>query len=455
MIDFEKELANYGLTKELYELCLTDISDKVLGNNDLDWADIIEKYNLPIAKDTLRKASSQSIFGNVFVSEYFKNKNINSQINKSDNVEQASNAYRFTSSINKDGTITSDKLIEISEDALKNPNSLLKAHGFDTKEWELVSAKNNVWNVYSKKDGVCDLYSSKIVVKPRTNISLDEIKEFYEGLITEYSSPIVKKYVNPQNGMMLLLPIMDLHLGKFSECDIVGDSSYNSQSAREYFNYIIDNVISRVQEMNIDKIIFPIGNDFFHYDRADGCTTKGTSQDIDSKHQSLFKDGVTLLIDGISKLSKELGTTVEVFYVPGNHDMVTSYHALMSLWCYFHNNENVIVDTMAAPRHYIEYGNSLLGFTHGDKEKKRISGIMQVEAREAWGRTKYHEWILGHLHSEHTTEENGVIIRHLSSVTGIDTWHHESGFVGAIRKCTCSLWDKEYGLDSMFNIVIN
>lgn len=33
--------------------------------------------------------------------------------------------------------------------------------------------------------------------------------------------------------------------------------------------------------------------------------------------------------------------------------------------------------------------------------------------------------------------------------------HHNSGYVGAIRKCTCFLWDKENGLDCTFNVVIN
>ena len=123
-----------------------------------------------MAKDTLRKASSQSIFGNVFVSEYFKNKSLSTSL---DNVERAKSTYKSESSINKDGTFSSDKLIVIKEDELKNPNSLLKAHGFDIREWELVSARNNIWNVYSKQDGVQELYSSKIVVKPRSGITLE------------------------------------------------------------------------------------------------------------------------------------------------------------------------------------------------------------------------------------------------------------------------------------------
>lgn len=60
---------------EQYDKCLSDIFDKVGKNNDLDWSDIIDTYNLPISKDTLRKASSQSLFGSVFVNEYLKDKN--------------------------------------------------------------------------------------------------------------------------------------------------------------------------------------------------------------------------------------------------------------------------------------------------------------------------------------------------------------------------------------------
>lgn len=450
LYNFEEELLKYGLTTETYEQCLEDISNKVLGKVDLDWSDIIDKYHLPMAKDTLRKASSQSIFGNVFVSEYFKDKSLSSTIS---DIDKAKLSYKSESSINKDGTLTSDKLIAIKEDELKNPNSLLNAHGFDIKEWELVSARNNIWNVYSKQDGIQELYSSKIVVKPRTEISLEEIKEFYNDLINTYSSPIVKKYEN-KNGLLFELPIVDLHLGKFSTSDIVKDE-YNTQIARDCFNKVIDTCISRLRGINIEKIIFPIGNDFFHFDTVGTTTTGGTPQDTDMKHQTLFKSGVLLLIDGITKLSNELKAPIEVFCVQGNHDFMTSYHAVMSLWCYFHNNENVIVDLSTSPRKYIEFGNCLIGYSHGEKEKKRIEKIMQVEAAESWGRTKFREFHLGHLHSEQVSEDGGVIIRNLSSVTGTDAWHHNSGYIGAIRKCTCFLWDKENGLDSTFNVVIN
>lgn len=76
ILDFNLEIAKYGLTNEKYENCLNDVFNKVRGENDLDWSEIVEKYNLPLAKDTLRKASSQSIFGSVFVNEYLKCKKL-------------------------------------------------------------------------------------------------------------------------------------------------------------------------------------------------------------------------------------------------------------------------------------------------------------------------------------------------------------------------------------------
>lgn len=69
--DFEKELSKYGLTCESYEALLKDCSDKVQKITDVEWAELISKYDLGVHYDTLRK-SSQFITGGAFVSEYYK-----------------------------------------------------------------------------------------------------------------------------------------------------------------------------------------------------------------------------------------------------------------------------------------------------------------------------------------------------------------------------------------------
>lgn len=75
MFDIEEELKKYGLTKETYEECLLDIEGKINGEQDLEWQDIVEKYNLPVHRDTLRKASN-TIFGGTFTAQYHREKNV-------------------------------------------------------------------------------------------------------------------------------------------------------------------------------------------------------------------------------------------------------------------------------------------------------------------------------------------------------------------------------------------
>ena len=54
MINFEEELQKYGLNAETYEQVCKDISDKLEGNNDLDWAEIHAclLYTSPSPRDT-------------------------------------------------------------------------------------------------------------------------------------------------------------------------------------------------------------------------------------------------------------------------------------------------------------------------------------------------------------------------------------------------------------------
>ena len=52
-----------------------------------------------------------------------------------------------TIELNKDGTQTSTRLIEMAEEDAKDVNFLLKAHGYDIGTWELVSARNNIWQI--------------------------------------------------------------------------------------------------------------------------------------------------------------------------------------------------------------------------------------------------------------------------------------------------------------------
>ena len=275
----------------------------------------------------------------------------------------------------------------------------------------------------------------------------DYFLEKIHRLVTEhewkYERPEVPLRPVATSGLMLEVPIVDLHVAKLAWAPETGEN-YDIKIAERRFMDVIHDVIERAQKYEFEQVVFPIGNDFFNYDSVDGATTKGTPQDNDSRWAKMFLKGRELLITAVDLLSQI--APVKVFQIPGNHDYVTSWYAVVCLHDWFRNDENVTVDISPQSRKYVEFGKCLIGFTHGDKEKKRIFGNMQVEVPEAWGRTLYREWHTGHLHHEVVKEEHGVKVRSLSSVTATDAWHYVSGYVGALAVSQSFVWDKEKGL---------
>ena len=166
----------------------------------------------------------------------------------------------------------------------------------------------------------------------------------------------------------------------------------------------------------------------------------------------MFDTALELMVDTIATLQEI--APVHVLLVSGNHSRMAEFYIARYLEAYFRNCTAITFDSRPLKRKYIEYGNTLIGFSHGETEKKRIENIMQVEAREEWGRTLYHEWHLGHLHSEQTKEIPGLIIKHLPSITGLDLWHYNSAFVGAVKKTQGFIYDKKYGLTDTLNFIV-
>lgn len=426
------------------------------GELDMSWEELATIINLelknddrPLSEAAFRKPYQQA--KRFYEAGVFEIKNeCNSEKGNTDNfdnsdavIEKLQQTFNTETSINKDGTYSSNKLLAMNETDSKDTDYILKAHGFNSACWQLVSARNNIRQVISKQDGIVTLYASYITVKPAVNLTLEQVKSFYKELVEKYPSPKVERYKYCNNGLLLEIPIQDVHFGKLSLSED-SEEPYNYNLAKERFAYVIDDVIQSVKNMKIEKIIFPVGSDFLHIDNFNSTTTAGTSQNTDLSPQLIFKYGLSCLIENITKLS--FVAPVELFCVNGNHDFLSSYHLICALDCYFHNNENVTVKTETFVRKYVEFGKTLLGFCHGDKEKNRLEGIMQIEAKESWGRTKYREWHCGHLHSEQTREVNGIVIRNLPSFTGTDMWHNIQGYVGAVKKCESFLWDKEKGL---------
>jgi len=73
MENLEKELEKIGMSVEDYENCLSDIADKLDGVLDIEWEELKDKYNIPLATDVLRKANG-TVFGGYMVKRFMDDK---------------------------------------------------------------------------------------------------------------------------------------------------------------------------------------------------------------------------------------------------------------------------------------------------------------------------------------------------------------------------------------------
>lgn len=358
-----------------------------------------------------------------------------------------------------DGTIISEKFITVRDGEDMTPDFILEAHGLKPSAWEIVSYKNNFWNSQLKGGLKQISYQSKLTAKPTNNkLALEDIDEHFTKLERKkFTPPTIKPMVGD---LMAEVNIADLHLGKLCW---YGDTpeNYDYKIAKEVFFKIIGEAVEEIKDKPVEYITFVWTNDFFNSDTVDKTTTAGTRQDTDVRWQKLFNVGVEILVRGIEWLSKI--APVKTFYTPSNHDEVNGYTALKYLEAWFRNDPNVLIDTDAYPRKYQLYGNTLIGYCHGDKENSggtkekasRLASLMPLEASHLWGQAKYREMHAAHLHSEQMIQEiNGVIVRRISSPTALDAWHTQSGYVGAIRKAQVFIYDKERGLKQTINIPV-
>ena len=369
----------------------------------------------------------------------------------------------YKSRINKDGEqeviyttqgISSTKLIDINTRKDISPEELLELHGLDSSQWIIDRATNNYWNSQNKNGELLVHCQSKIIAKPVNGLSLEAIDEKFELMHKNYKRPIVK--ATPRNGKyMVEVNIADLHLGKLCWHGDTGNN-FDYKIARDIYYQIISDTISRMVlfKDDIEYITFMWCNDFFNSDTADKLTTGGTRQDTDVRWQKLFDVGVEMLCAGIDMLLEV--APVQTMYHPSNHDEMNGYMAAKYIEAWFNNDERVKIDIQPMPRKYKVFGNTLIGYAHGDRIKSsKIASLMAIEAREEWGKTLYKEFHTAHLHSEHSiVEDNGVIIRKVSSPTASDTWHVKSGYMGAVRKAQVFVYDKELGLLDILNIPI-
>ncbi len=421
------------MDKKLLDLCYKKYNKEI----NLSWDELAKKYGY-ISGESLR-------------SKFKKYRKANGELQSKENVNEDS-TYKNTIQLNKDGSQTSDKILSMTEEDSKDTEFLLKSHGYSPLLFELVSAKNSRWNVNSKKDGVLTLYSSKVVVKPRQNPVLDEkhLKDILDNLIDNYNVPQIIKTDYNKNGDLLFINGADLHYGLKSYLE-TSNNLYDTNEAKYRFFYVINDVISRVKNKKIAKIILLNSGDICNFDTP-YQTTRGTPQpDSSTNWYTMFKEVCDLLIYGIDILLQI--APVEVWNCNSNHDRYTTFSIFQVLNAWYKDNSNVFIDTETLDRKYIKYGKTLIGISHDIDEKKAYK-IIHSEAKQYISDSDFIYWFVAHLHKSMVIDDYGVEIRRLPTISGDSEWTYKQGYCGTVKKWESYLIDKNYGIVDIMNTVI-
>ena len=441
-MDLISEISNVGLTKEQYEECVQLIIDKKNNVNDIDWQEICDRYSLSISADTLRKANG-TIFGGAFIAEYYQNKA--AIASEQSSVEVMQRSYGAETTINKDGTFSSNKLLVMNEAESKDPEFILKAHGFDPAAWAIVSARNNIRQAISKNEGVVTLYASFITVKPiaESELPLRKIAEFFDKLDRNYSLPVLSENQTYLEGSkMLLIDIADLHMNLQASVFTTGNE-YNCDIAEKLFFYVIEDILTRTQHYNFEEIVFCVGGDMLNGDNLSGSTTKGTPQTSDVHYYDAYERLCAMTIKAIDLLKEKC--KVNVIYVMGNHDELTGFKLAKYIDAWFRNDDRVSVDYQPMARKYKLYGKTLFCFAHDGKVQK-LPAIIADEARQYWSQAETVEVFLQHLHTEQVlSEDNNIRIQRLPTISGRSKWSADKGY-SSKRQCKSFVFDVEDGL---------
>lgn len=237
------------------------------------------------------------------------------------------------------------------------------------------------------------------------------------------------------------LNISDFHLAKKTK-----QEDNLSSKELDYF-FTINDLIEKVKSnYNINKIVFPISNDFFHTDTYQNTTTNGTPQDVTAWYDEEYEKGFDILSNAINYLITQ-ANEVEVILVQGNHDRTKGFFVAHALEVFFKKFENVKFQRHHSVIKATTLGNTFIGYHHGNSCKLEDLPLLFAtgEFAKDFGNAKYREVHTGDKHHYMAKEVKGVRIQQMPSLSGTDRWHQDNGYVNQLRAALALVYDHEKG----------
>ena len=334
---------------------------------------------------------------------------------------------------NEKGTIESTITLDYEP---KDDIELAQLHKIDLERYVIT----NYWS----KVLPSGKFTSSVFSKRKTpaDYTAEDFSKFLENYKSNYIPIPSPDRNNNRNIIDVELSLSDYHLAKRY---VDGDND-PAVRARRFFN-VAQNLIEKVRAIyDINKVVFPISNDFFHTDNYQNSTTNGTPQDIIVDYASEYELGFAILVDTI-KMLKANSNHVEVILVQGNHDRTKSFYLAHALDIFFTNENSVSFTREHSVVKGTMVGETFIGYHHGNCKIDELPLLFATHPTysQMFGRAKYREVHTGDKHHYMAKEIKGVRIQQMPSLSGTDRWHKDNNFVHSVRAALALVYDVKLG----------
>lgn len=408
LYNFSEELSKYGLTTETYEQVCKDISDKLEGNNDLDWTEIQVKYHITCNPDTIRKASS-TIFGGQFRTEYLKNQ------------------------------------------IYTNPEEFSREKELDKKIADIRKEKQKLFDQRRE-------YNKLLVSDARAEHLNDELLSIAENLNKEYPLVQLEEYKPVNTKREALLALSDWHYGMVT--DNIWNT-YNTDICKKRVEKLVSKVIEYLKLNQIDMLHIALLGDAAHGGCHVSCRVKSEEDTCDQiMHVS------EIMAEAINKLSMYVNH-ITVYSCYGNHlrtiqnkqDSVDSdnLEKLIPWWLKQRLKENTKIDIVESE--YKEFTRiNVCGYkiccVHGNLDNfKNIGSTVNTIFSRKFGETIDYT-ISGDKHHLEEFEQFDIESVLIRSLCGTDDYANEKRLYSKPGQ-TLMIFNLEDGRESTYHIPLN
>lgn len=354
--------------------------------------------------------------------------------------------------IRENGDIVAKKIIQATKELLGDKRKLLEYLGYKPSEWQFETIRYSIWD--GAGDGNKSLYAVQYKLKPKKGKDVFDIvkavKEALEKTIEPVELPKHEHIDGLDNEKLMEIPPVELHLGKLSN-EIETGENYDLPIARKRFDKIFQEIYARQRLENCGKCLLVIGSDFFNSESDNATSVNKIPQQNDTRYIKLFMEGIKMYAESILTL-RQMFNKVDVMLCAGNHAQAMETFLYIALQQRFMGDDVVTFKENYRQTQAFTFGRCAIFYNHGDINLKRTIGSIPTEFPEVWGKAKYRELHMGHLHKESVDDEFGMIARRVGSPCSADAWHYKNRWIGATKKHEIFVWHANNGLQMQYNI---